>query len=62
LIVSDNGTGLPPTIDFHNTTSLGLQLVNTLVEQIEGTIETIQGKGIIFKISFKEIVNYPLKR
>ena len=39
LMVSDDGVGLPKDLDFRNTESLGLQLVNTLVAQLEGTIE-----------------------
>jgi|AGTN01.2.fsa_nt_gi PAS domain S-box len=54
LIVSDNGTGLPPEIDFRNTPSLGLQLVNTLVSQIEGTIDLAGNAGTTFRITFRE--------
>jgi two-component sensor histidine kinase len=38
-MVSDNGAGLPPDFDFRHTSSLGLQLVNMLVTQLDGTIE-----------------------
>lgn len=38
LVVSDNGIGFPEEIDFRNTDSLGLQLVNNLVKQIDGEI------------------------
>jgi PAS domain S-box-containing protein len=54
LVVSDNGLGFPQNIDFRNTGSLGLQLVNILVEQLEGTIELEEGRGTSFKILFKE--------
>jgi PAS domain S-box-containing protein len=54
LIVSDNGVGLPQDLDFRDTESLGLQLVNTLVEQIEGTIELDRSDGTAFKITFTE--------
>ena len=54
LIVSDNGLGFPENVDFRNTRSLGLQLVNALVEQLEGTIELEKGTGTVFKIFFKE--------
>lgn len=40
LSVSDNGAGLPATIDVQNTASLGLQLVATLVKQLKGTSHT----------------------
>lgn len=54
LVVSDNGLGLPECLDFRNTDSLGLQLVNILVEQLEGTIELQKGTETAFKILFKE--------
>jgi PAS domain S-box len=52
LIVRDNGVGFPEKLDFRNTTSLGLQLVTTLVDQIEGDIELDTTAGTEFKISF----------
>jgi two-component sensor histidine kinase len=57
LMVSDNGVGLLKDLDFRNTESLGLQLVNTLVNQLEGTIELDRRDGTAFKITFSEI-NY----
>ncbi len=54
LVVSDNGLGFPENLDFRNTGSLGLQLVNILVEQLEGTIELQKGVETTFKILFKE--------
>lgn len=50
LIVEDNGVGFPQLIDFKNTNSLGLQLVNTLVDQIGGNIELEIESGTRFKI------------
>ncbi len=52
LLVADSGAGLPPGLDFRNTPSLGLQLVNTLVGQLEGTIELTRGSGTAFTITF----------
>ncbi len=54
LIISDDGVGLPEALNFRDTASLGLQLVNTLVEQIEGSIELERGSGTKFKIGFRE--------
>ena len=54
LIVSDSGEGFPEEIDFRNTDSLGLQLVNTLVNQIGGTITLKKGRGTEFSIRFRE--------
>ncbi len=52
LIVSDNGVGLPKDFHFRNTRSLGLQLVNTLTDQLRGTIELDGNRGTSFKITF----------
>jgi two-component sensor histidine kinase/CBS domain-containing protein len=54
LIVSDNGIGFPQALDFQNTESLGLELVCTLTEQLEGTIELDDRRGTTFKIMFAE--------
>ncbi|WP_424358376.1 histidine kinase N-terminal 7TM domain-containing protein [Methanocella sp. MCL-LM] len=55
LTVSDDGAGLPSGFEFRSCQSLGLQLVNTLVDQLEGTIDLEPGAGTTFKITFKEI-------
>ncbi|MFQ6109927.1 MAG: sensor histidine kinase [Candidatus Aminicenantales bacterium] len=52
LTMSDNGVGIPEHLDFRDTESLGLQVVNTLVEQLEGSIELIRHGGTSFKIEF----------
>lgn len=52
LTVRDDGVGLPPDLDFRNTPSLGLQLVNTLTDQLEGTIELSRDRGTEFRITF----------
>jgi len=54
LSVSDNGKGLPPNIDFRNTESLGLQLVNTLVEQLDAQISYQNSVGSKFTIIFNK--------
>jgi two-component sensor histidine kinase len=52
FVVSDNGVGFPKDLDFHATHSLGMQLVNSLVGQIDGDIELYRGEGTKFKITF----------
>ncbi len=52
LTISDNGVGIPENIDFENTETLGLQLVNILVDQLDGEIELKRDKGTEFTISF----------
>lgn len=55
LVVYDNGKGFPNDLDFSNTESLGLQLVNTLVYQINGKISLENSK-----IGTKYIITFPL--
>jgi two-component sensor histidine kinase len=54
LTVMDNGAGFPDGIDFRNTASLGLQLVNVLVKQLRGTIAIEADGGTTFVVSFPE--------
>jgi len=54
LIVSDNGVGFPKNIDFRETDSLGLQLVNNLTSQINGKVELNVKNGTEFTIKFRE--------
>lgn len=54
LIVLDDGVGFPEDLDFKNTDSLGLQLVNSLTGQIGGEVELDTNKGTKFSIRFKE--------
>lgn len=49
----DNGIGIPETIDIKETQTLGLQLVDTLIEQLSGTLELDRTKGTKFIIEFK---------
>jgi len=55
LTVEDNGKGIPEEIEFPNTDSLGFQLVNLLVEQIDGYIELKRNNGTKFSIRFRNI-------
>jgi two-component sensor histidine kinase len=54
LRVADDGVGIPADFDIRRTTSLGLQLVNSLTEQLDGTIELERSEGTAFRISFKK--------
>jgi len=54
LYVVDNGIGFPEELDIKNTESLGMQLVTTLVEQIDGTIELNRKGGTGFIIKFQD--------
>ncbi|WP_424358374.1 histidine kinase N-terminal 7TM domain-containing protein [Methanocella sp. MCL-LM] len=54
LSVADDGVGMPPHINFREATSLGFQLVNLLVDQLDGKIELEQSPGTKFNITFRE--------
>jgi two-component sensor histidine kinase len=53
--VHDTGIGFPPEINFRQTTSLGLQLVHMLVEQLDGTIDMTTESGTTFTVTFAEL-------
>lgn len=55
LIVKDNGIGFPGDLNFKNTESLGLQLVNLLITQVDGSIELNLKNGTEFRIEFEEL-------
>lgn len=52
LLIADNGTGLPAGFDSSATTSMGMQLINTLVVQIDGTLHILNQGGLSLVISF----------
>lgn len=54
LEVKDNGIGIPKDLDIVNAKSLGLQLVTSLTDQINGDLELNRENGTDFKIIFKE--------
>jgi PAS domain S-box-containing protein len=57
LIVADNGIGLPKDFNIEKATTLGLKLVKTLVNQLEGEMVINTDNGTSFNIRLKEI-NY----
>ena len=59
LRVADDGVGLPGSLDFRRTESLGLQIVNLLADQLGGTIELGDGNGTDIRISFREPEDKP---
>ncbi len=52
LEISNNGKEFPEDIDFRNTESLGLQLVNTLSEQINGSLTLVKDGKTTFILNF----------
>ena len=54
LIVEDNGKGIPEEVDYRKTESLGLKLVYSLTEQLEGKIAFYRDHGTRFEITFAD--------
>ncbi|MFA4824518.1 MAG: PAS domain S-box protein [Methanoregula sp.] len=52
----DNGVGIPEDFDWRNANSLGLRLICSLVEQLDGTIELDRSSGTTFTIVVNEKV------
>jgi PAS domain S-box-containing protein len=52
LTISDNGVGIPENIDIEELDSLGLQLVTTLVDQLDGELELKRNSGTEFTMRF----------
>ena len=57
LTVKDNGVGLPLGFNLQAVKSLGLQLVNVLTAQLEGTLELDRTQGTEFRIRFPKIID-----
>jgi len=55
LSIGDNGAGFPKDVDFPNEQTLGLQLVSTLAEQLEGSVVLDKSAGTTFNISFSKL-------
>jgi two-component sensor histidine kinase len=53
LTVEDDGVGFPEDLDFKNTETLGMILLNTLTDQLGGKVELIKNNGTKFIITFE---------
>jgi len=53
LKIADNGKGLPPDLDWKNSTSLGLQLINLLAQQLNGELRFLNKSGLEIVLVFK---------
>ncbi len=54
LIVGDDGIGFIDESELESAT-LGLTLINSLVDQLDGDIEFLEGEGTFYKIRFQEL-------
>ncbi len=53
LLVRDNGIGIPESLNIKAADTLGMNLVNALIKQLQGTIEINREKGSEFRITFR---------
>ena len=53
LTVADDGVGLPAGFDLAGARSLGLRLVRTLAQQLDATLERVEGPGTVFQLIFR---------
>lgn len=52
LMVTDDGVGLPEEFRKDQSATLGYQLIHALIEQLEGTLETLPQRGTAYQICF----------
>jgi PAS domain S-box-containing protein len=55
ITIADDGIGLPKDINLENPETLGLQLVHSLIGQLDGKLKLNNDNGTEFKIIFKEL-------
>jgi len=53
LSVKDDGIGFPEGIDIRKAESLGLQIVSSLIDQVDGRLEILRENGTEFRIVFQ---------
>ena len=57
LAIKDTGIGFPKNVDFRHAETLGFQLITTLVEQLNGTIELFRENGTAFMMTLTRSTN-----
>ncbi|MFT5818843.1 MAG: two-component sensor histidine kinase [Crocinitomix sp.] len=50
---SDNGTQFPTDLDMENIETLGLELIHSLTDQIDGYFDFYNENGVVYEINFK---------
>lgn len=56
IIIADDIIGLPKDINLEDPETLGLQPVQSLVNQLDGDLKLNINNGTEFKITFKELM------
>lgn len=55
LTVADDGIGFPEAVNWKEPHSFGLQLIKTVVDQLNGLLEITRNGGTVVRVRFKEI-------
>ena len=58
LYISDNGIGLPKNFDINKTKTLGIQLLKSFVDQLNGNLEISSNNGTYYKIIIPYLNNF----
>ena len=53
IIIGDNGIGIPSNLDALRKGSVGIDLVNVFVDQLNGQITCLNRKGTFYELKFK---------
>ena len=53
-VVTDNGVGIPEDVTFEHPPSLGMDLVATFVDQLDGQIEIVRENGTTVRFTFTD--------
>ena len=52
IVVRDDGAGIPRSVDVDRTTSLGLKLIRSLAQQLNGTVTIVSTQGTEVTVEF----------
>jgi two-component sensor histidine kinase len=55
LEIKDDGIGIPDNLIIQNSPNMGMELVNALIDQIDGKLEVKNLNGTIITIKFRKV-------
>ncbi len=57
LLMKDNGVGFDLEKHWNEPTSMGMELIQVLIEQLDGEVELKSSEGVEYKMKFKKVKN-----